>query len=136
MRYYDLIETPKTQKFFLEPGDNRIPENDERVSCWFQPKTKAQDRYFDDNGYPKLKEYALDENGDRYSIYLETPDANGVYKPDLDAIATAQAESDKIQAIAELESQITQRNIRSAMLGDQWAIDHITNIETQIAALR
>lgn len=53
-----------------------------------------------------------------------------------DQINAEKAESIKQQQISDLESQITQRNLRSAMLGDRWAIDHITNIETQIAALR
>lgn len=38
--------------------------------------------------------------------------------------------------IQDLEIQITPRNLRSAILGDQYAIDQITNIENQIAALR
>lgn len=53
-----------------------------------------------------------------------------------DQINAEKADAIKQQQISELESQITQRNLRSAMLGDQWAIDHITNIENQIAALR
>jgi hypothetical protein len=40
------------------------------------------------------------------------------------------------EKIFDLEMQITLRNIRSAMLGDQYAIDHVTSIENQIAALR
>ena len=54
----------------------------------------------------------------------------------LDAIEQHKNESSVIIAISNLESQITPRNIRSALLGDQYAIDHITNIENQIAALR
>lgn len=38
--------------------------------------------------------------------------------------------------IIELEQQITARNIRSAILGDQYAINKITQIEAQIEELR
>lgn len=40
------------------------------------------------------------------------------------------------QQIAELETTVTDRNIRAAMLGDQYAIDHLQSVEDQIAALR
>ena len=38
--------------------------------------------------------------------------------------------------IQDLEIQITPRNLRSAILGDQYAIDQIASIENQIASLR
>lgn len=38
--------------------------------------------------------------------------------------------------IIELEQQITARNIRSAILGDQYAINKMTQIEAQIEELR
>lgn len=38
--------------------------------------------------------------------------------------------------ILELESQITARNLRSAIFGDEYAINKITRIEDQIAELR
>ena len=53
-----------------------------------------------------------------------------------DQLNAEKAEIINQQKISELESQITQRNIRSATLGDQHAINHITNIENQIASLR
>lgn len=40
------------------------------------------------------------------------------------------------QLIADLETTITARNIRSAWLGDQFAIDKIQDVESQIALLR
>lgn len=56
MRYYDTVETPKTQKIFLEEGENRIPETDERVKCWFtkNPDSSLYSRSFDDKGLPIL----------------------------------------------------------------------------------
>jgi hypothetical protein len=41
-----------------------------------------------------------------------------------------------IEQIEELESQVTDRNIRSAMLGDQYALNKITQVEAQIEELR
>ena len=38
--------------------------------------------------------------------------------------------------ILELESQITDRNVRGAILGDEYAINRITEIEAQIEELR
>lgn len=40
------------------------------------------------------------------------------------------------ERIASLESQVTDRNIRGALLGDEFAINKMTQIEEQIAALR
>ena len=40
------------------------------------------------------------------------------------------------EQIQSLEAQITARNIRGALLGDQYAIDKITEIENLIANLR
>ena len=40
------------------------------------------------------------------------------------------------QQIKELEQQITQRNIRGAVLGDEFAINKLTEIEEQIEELR
>ena len=40
------------------------------------------------------------------------------------------------EQIMTLENQITDRNIRDAILGDEWAINKITQIEAQIAELR
>lgn len=41
-----------------------------------------------------------------------------------------------LEQINELEGQITDRNMRNAVLGDEWAINKITQIEAQIAELR
>ena len=38
--------------------------------------------------------------------------------------------------IAELEKQITERNLRGAVLGDEFALNKITQIEEQIEELR
>lgn len=40
------------------------------------------------------------------------------------------------EQIVALEKQVTDRNIRDAILGDEWAINKITQIESQIAELR
>ncbi len=91
MRYYDLIETPKTGKTFTAPGRNRIEETDDRVAIWFKSiDRKKYDRSFDADGYPTIQEYALDEDGIRYPKYLIEPDEAGVYQPD-----TATIERDK-----------------------------------------
>ena len=56
MRYYDTVETPKTQKIFLEDGENRIPETDDRVKSWFtkNPDSSLYSRGFDNDGFPIL----------------------------------------------------------------------------------
>lgn len=41
-----------------------------------------------------------------------------------------------LDQIKELEEQITDRNLRGAILGDEWAKNKITQIEAQIQALR
>lgn len=41
-----------------------------------------------------------------------------------------------LDQIKELEEQITDRNLRSAILGDEWATNKITQIEAQIEELR
>lgn len=41
-----------------------------------------------------------------------------------------------MEQIYELENQITERNMRSAIMGDQFAINKITEIEAQIEELR
>ena len=41
-----------------------------------------------------------------------------------------------IEQIESLEAQITERNVRGAILGDQFAINKINEIEAQIAQLR
>ena len=43
---------------------------------------------------------------------------------------------DALNAIHEMESQITARNIRAALLGDRVAIEKIQRIEENIALLR
>lgn len=51
--------------------------------------------------------------------------------------APAQPHNDVIKKqIEELESQITDRNIRGAIMGDEFAINKINEIEAQIAELR
>jgi len=42
----------------------------------------------------------------------------------------------KDELITTLEAQITPRNIRGALLNDSFAINHINNIDAQIAILR
>ena len=81
-RYYDLIETPYTGKTFTKDGANRLAETDLRVSIYFQSIDKVKyDRGFNAEGYPVLKEYALKDDGTRYSHYL--PDmVNNIFVPD------------------------------------------------------
>ena len=84
MRYFDLKETPKTGKTFLEEGANRLPATDERVAIYFQSVDLVKyDRYFDIDGFPKLIEYELQEDGTRYSHYKEV---DGKMVPDTVAI--------------------------------------------------
>lgn len=52
MRFFDLIETPKTGRTFLEAGENRIRQDDERVICWFQSLPAGYQRAYDENGFP------------------------------------------------------------------------------------
>lgn len=52
MRYYDLIETPETGKIYLEAGENRIAQTDERVKCWFLPVPSGYQRAYDADGFP------------------------------------------------------------------------------------
>ena len=52
MRYFDLIETPKTGRTFLEAATGRIRQDDERVICWFQPLPVGYQRAYDENGFP------------------------------------------------------------------------------------
>jgi len=46
------------------------------------------------------------------------------------------SEEIKKMLIAEIESSVTARYIRCAYLGDQFAIDKITEVESKIQALR
>lgn len=60
MRYYDLIETPKSGKTFLEGGSNRLPQTDINVSIYFQSvDLSTKERYFDDSGYPQIRDIKL-----------------------------------------------------------------------------
>ena len=59
MQYYDLIETPKTGKRFLQQDEEetRIPETDPLVDNWFKPiDSLCYHRDFDSNGYPLVVE--------------------------------------------------------------------------------
>lgn len=103
MRWYDLIETPLSGKTFLEDGDNRLPKTDERVAVYFQSIDKVKyDRGFDSDGYPILLEYALQEDGTRFSKYNVVADEEGVYQPDLEGIQD------------DLDSQALQESINEA----------------------
>jgi hypothetical protein len=58
MRYYDLTETPKTGKTFLSQNDSntRIQQDNASVSIYFTSvDLSVNERYFDDNGYPKIR---------------------------------------------------------------------------------
>ena len=78
---------------------------------------------------------------DKYyaSIGMEQMDVEKAYNGGwyLTGYAPAKPHNQEIQEqIKGLEGQITDRNMRSALLGDEWAISKITQIEAQIAELR
>ena len=52
MRYYDLIETPITGRIFLQDGENRIRQDDERVICWFMALPDGLQRAYSSDGLP------------------------------------------------------------------------------------
>ncbi len=107
MRYYDLIETPKTGKTFSEGGLNRLPKTDSKVAVYFQSIDKVKyDRGFDIDGYPILKEYSLQEDGTRFSLYLDVPDSEGVYQPDIVAIEAEARIQAKNQVNIDYEAQV------------------------------
>lgn len=159
MRYYDLVETPKTGKTFLEEGINRLPETDERVSVWFQPIDKIiYDRGFDVDGYPVLLEYELDAEGNRY-LYYQNVMTNGVYLQDtvkkseeLEAQVKAEYKASRVQAVENIKVTTTAGNtfdgdetsqtrmVRAASLMDDvevtnWALADNTVIEASKAEL-
>jgi len=78
--YYDRINKKQTGIFRNE--DETIINTDARVSCFWQKLEPNQDRLFDVDGFPYIKTYAVKPDGSRYSNYLDTPDANGIYQPD------------------------------------------------------
>lgn len=101
MRYFDLELTPLIGKTYTEQNEKgtRIESTDSRVSIFFQSIDKVKyDRYFDEDGYPQVKEYALDDNLKRYSLYSDTSDSDGVYQPDLEAIENTILELAKTEA--------------------------------------
>lgn len=68
--------------------------------------------------------YHIEEQGDYYVVVANPPD------PEL----TPQ-EVIKTQILA-LEEQITERNVRGAILGDEFALNKLQTTEAQIAELR
>ena len=151
MRYYDLIETPKSGKTFLEDGDNRLPKTDERVAVYFQSIDKVKyDRGFDSDGYPILLEYALQEDGTRFSKYNAVADEDGIYQPDLDGIqedldTQAKQEADARFVLANQpaylemygallgELDIERDSIRAGLLADQLYF-HVANADPRLVS--
>lgn len=121
MRYFDLVETPLTGKTFLEGGESRLPATDSRVAVYFQPIDDVKyDRSFDTEGYPILKEYALQEDGTRYQAYLAEPDEDGVYQPDLSALQEALVASN-VTTAKDLRDSTIVSDID--VLGSVWQVD-------------
>ena len=54
-RYYDTVETPQTGKTFLDGGENRIIQTDDRVKNWFEPLPDGYIRVYDVNGLPSTE---------------------------------------------------------------------------------
>jgi hypothetical protein len=52
MRFYDVVETPLSEKTFLEPSLDRIPQTDARVASWFQPLPEGHQRAYNLEGLP------------------------------------------------------------------------------------
>lgn len=67
--------------------------------------------------------------------YLILDEWSEISEDELDEMLTP-APLTSEQQILELEGTITPRNLRSAVLGDSFAIAKIQDIETQIAVLR
>lgn len=91
------------------------------------------------NEETKACEVGLGDNGAYYAALGYTQqDVEQDYKGGwyLKGYAPAKPEPTIQQQIESLEAQITERNLRSAILGDSWAINKITQIEEQIAELR
>jgi hypothetical protein len=73
--------------------------------------------------------------------WVECPEGVGIGFSDngdgtFSAPVVDQPEKTIEQQIADLECQVTARNLRGAALGDQYAIDHIQSVEDQVEALR
>lgn len=64
--------------------------------------------------------YHIEEYGDYYKVVINPPAPEPTIQ----------------QRIEVLEAQITDRNIRSAIMGDEYALNKIAEIEAQIAELR
>lgn len=68
-------------------SDTTISWNDDLLSDYREYanniNNKSYECKFDESGLPIIKRYTLDENGNRYSRYLDTPNDDGIYEPDL-----------------------------------------------------
>jgi len=103
--YYDRINQKQTGIFRNE--DETIISTDPRVKTFWEPKAPNEDLAFDDNGFPYVKTYAMQADGTRYSHYFDTPDADGVYQPDIEKIdADTQASLDAQANIARDEAML------------------------------
>lgn len=90
---------------------------------WKMPKGELENRQQE---YTQVAEwcntngYHIEDQGEYYVVVINPP-------------APEPTIQDQIEA---LEAQITDRNIRASILGDEFAINKITQIEAQIAELR
>lgn len=84
--------------------------------------------------------YYKDSYGVVFAYEEDTTPAEGLTElteDEVEAVLNPPEEAKTVtQQILELESQITPRNLRSALMGDKVALDKISDIEAQIATLR
>lgn len=138
MRYYDKVLTPLTEKTFLssiykekdssgnwfdtsvnraDASGNPLSQNHPLVSSWFNPiDKKSQERYFDEQGYPQIRNYILDSSGNKFSDYLAEPDSSGNLQPDYTAILI----DTKDKKLADIEAkalEIEEQGVTIASLG-------------------
>ena len=78
-KYYDT----KLRTATGVQGDNTIAIDDERVSAFFKRLSYDERLSFDAEGLPVIDKLALDADGSRFRYYLATPDANGIFQPDI-----------------------------------------------------
>lgn len=95
MRYYNI--NTKTESEYIN-DDITIRQDDNRVASFFRAELLCNEELlYDNDGFPYIKIYTLDNNGNRYSKY----NADGT--PDLEAIHIEQVANELASKIAELE---------------------------------
>lgn len=88
----------------------------------------------------KICQVGLGSNEDFYKkLGFTLQDVEQAYNGDWYLAGYAPAKPHDIEIkeqIEALEAQITERNLRDAILGDEWALNKVQEIESQIAELR